>query len=31
LFTSDYVMKPFDAEILGGKLEQLGLLQAAAA
>jgi two-component system chemotaxis response regulator CheY len=27
----EYVMKPFDAEILGGKLEQLGLLQAAAA
>jgi two-component system chemotaxis response regulator CheY len=26
----EYVMKPFDAEILGGKLEQLGLLQAAA-
>jgi two-component system chemotaxis response regulator CheY len=22
----EYVMKPFDAEILGGKLEQLGLL-----
>ncbi len=27
----EYVMKPFDAEILGGKLEQLGLLLAAAA
>lgn len=23
----EYVMKPFDAEILGGKLEQLGLLR----
>ena len=27
----EYVMKPFDAEIIGGKLEQLGLIQAAAA
>ena len=27
----EYVMKPFDAEIIGGKLVQLGLLQAAAA
>ncbi len=27
----EYVMKPFDAEILGSKLEQIGLLQAAAA
>lgn len=27
----EYVMKPFDAEILGSKLTQLGLLQAAAA
>jgi two-component system chemotaxis response regulator CheY len=27
----EYVMKPFDAEILGGKLEQLGLLRADAA
>ena len=26
----DYVMKPFDAQILGGKLEQLGLLRDAA-
>ncbi|NKC30947.1 response regulator [Roseomonas sp. BU-1] len=26
----EYVMKPFDAEILGSKLAQLGLLQAAA-
>jgi two-component system, chemotaxis family, chemotaxis protein CheY len=26
----EYVMKPFDAEILGGKLEQLGLLREAA-
>lgn len=26
----EYVMKPFDAEILGDKLSQLGLLQAAA-
>jgi two-component system chemotaxis response regulator CheY len=25
----EYVMKPFDAEILGGKLEQLGLLREA--
>ena len=27
----EYVMKPFDAEILGSKLAQIGLLQAAAA
>ncbi len=27
----EYVMKPFDAEIIGGKLAQLGLIQAAAA
>lgn len=27
----EYVMKPFDAEIIGGKLVQLGLLQATAA
>jgi two-component system chemotaxis response regulator CheY len=27
----EYVMKPFDAEILGSKLAQLGILQAAAA
>ena len=27
----EYVMKPFDAEIIGSKLVQLGLLQAAAA
>ena len=27
----EYVMKPFDADIIGGKLVQLGLLQAAAA
>jgi two-component system chemotaxis response regulator CheY len=27
----EYVMKPFDAEIIGGKLVQLGLLQAVAA
>ena len=26
----EYVMKPFDAELLGGKLTQLGLLQEAA-
>jgi two-component system chemotaxis response regulator CheY len=26
----EYVMKPFDAEILGGKLQQLGLLRDAA-
>jgi two-component system chemotaxis response regulator CheY len=26
----EYVMKPFDAEILGGKLLQLGLLREAA-
>jgi two-component system chemotaxis response regulator CheY len=26
----DYIMKPFDAEILGGKLEQLGLLRGGA-
>jgi two-component system chemotaxis response regulator CheY len=26
----EYVMKPFDAEILGGKLEQLGLLRGGA-
>jgi two-component system chemotaxis response regulator CheY len=26
----EYVMKPFDAEIIGGKLAQLGLLKAAA-
>ena len=26
----EYVMKPFDAEILGGKLQQLGLLREAA-
>ena len=26
----EYVMKPFDAEILGGKLSQLGLLREAA-
>jgi two-component system chemotaxis response regulator CheY len=27
----EYVMKPFDAEIISGKLAQLGLIQAAAA
>ncbi len=27
----EYVMKPFDADILGGKLAQLGLLPAGAA